>query len=160
VLKDVTIKKMGADGQMKTIQAATNGLTCMDSVGALMCVDAGAMEWAKVRSSKRPGSQKLGFIYTIKGDDGASNTDPHATKETADNNWIKTGSHVMIVGAVANAMMQGYPRDAKADPDTAYVMWPDTPYEHLAFPTKLIKWRAGRSPPPADLCRLHHLETR
>ena len=72
----------------------------------------------------------------LKGDQGVSNTDPHATMETADNNWIKTGPHVMIVGAEAKTMMKVYPRDAKADPTTAYVMWPDTPYEHLMFPSK------------------------
>lgn len=49
------------------------------------------------------------------------------TEETPDNNWIKTGSHVMIVGAEAKSMMQGYPRDAKPDPAKPYVMWPGTP---------------------------------
>ena len=35
--------------------------------------------------------QKLGFIYMLNGDNGTSNTDPFATEETRDNNWIKTG---------------------------------------------------------------------
>ena len=61
---------------------------------------------------------------------------PFATEETRDNNWIKTGSHVMIVGAEAKSMMQGYPRDAKPDPTKPYVMWPGTPYEHLMLPVK------------------------
>jgi hypothetical protein len=43
------------------------------------------------------------FIYMLNGDNG---TDPFATEETRDNNWIKTGSHVMIVGAEAKSMMQ------------------------------------------------------
>jgi hypothetical protein len=33
-------------------------------------------------------------------------------------------------------MMKNYPRDAKANPKTAYVMWPNTPYEHLMLPTE------------------------
>jgi hypothetical protein len=70
------------------------------------------------------------------GGSGASNTDPYATEETPDNNWIRTGSHVMIVGAEAKSMMQGYPRDAKPDPAKPYVMWPGTPYEHLMLPVK------------------------
>jgi hypothetical protein len=78
----------------------------------------------------------FGFIYMLNGDNGASNTDPYATEETADNNWIKTGSHVMIVGAEAKSMMQGYPRDAKPDPTKPYMMWPGTPYEHLMLPVK------------------------
>jgi len=101
-----------------------------------MCADAGAMEWVKAWQSKGPEPQTLGFIYMLRGDNGASNTDPYATKETPDNNWIRTGSHVMIVGGEAKPMMKNYPRDAKANPKTAYVIWPNTPYEHLMLPTE------------------------
>jgi hypothetical protein len=135
VVKDATIMNMGADGKMKAIQTGTNGWTCMDSAGVPMCADAGAMEWAKAWNTKGPAPQKLGFIYMLSGDNGASNTDPYATGKTADNNWVVTGPHVMIVGAPANAMMQGYPRDARADATKPYVMWPGMPYEHLMFPT-------------------------
>jgi hypothetical protein len=136
VLEHATVLNMGADGKMKAIQQGTNGWTCMDPGGAPMCADKGAMEWAEAWQSKRPAPQKLGFIYMLNGDNGASNTDPYATKETADNNWVKTGPHVMIVGSEAKGMMQGYPRDPKADPKKPYVMWPGTPYEHLMLPTK------------------------
>src|SRR6266705_2447052 len=107
VLEQATVMNTGHDGKMKAIQEGNNEWTCMDPGGAPMCADK-----------------------------AASNTDPYATKETPDNNWIKTGSHVMIVGAEAKSMMQGYPRDAKADPNKPYVMWPGTPYEHLMLPTK------------------------
>src|SRR4051794_25866049 len=73
---------------------------------------------------------KVEFMYMLRGDGGASNSDPYATKEEPENNWIKTGSHVMIVGSGAK-MLEGYPREAKADPTSPYVMWPGTPYEHL-----------------------------
>ena len=136
ILEHATVLNMGADGKMKMIQQGSNGWTCMDPGGAPMCADKGAMEWAQAWQSKGPPSQKLGFIYMLSGDNGASNTDPYATKETADNNWVKTGSHVMIVGGEAKAMMQGYPRDAKADPNMPYVMWPGSPYEHLMLPVK------------------------
>jgi hypothetical protein len=136
VLEHAKIMNMGADGKMKVIQEGNNGWTCMDPGEAPMCADKAAMEWVEAWQSKGPAPQKLGFIYMLSGDNGASNTDPYATKETPDNNWIKTGSHVMIVGAEAKSMMQGYPRDAKADPNKPYVMWPGTPYEHLMLPTK------------------------
>jgi len=136
ILEHATVMNMGADGKMRAIQEGNNGWTCMDPGGAPMCADKGAMEWVQVWQSKGPAPQKLGFIYMLKGDSGASNTDPYATKETPDNNWVKTGSHVMIVGAEAKNMMQVYPRDAKADPTRPYVMWPGTPYEHLMLPTK------------------------
>jgi hypothetical protein len=124
VLKGATILNMGADEQMKVIQAGTNGWTCMDPGGAPMCADEDAMEWAKAWKSNGPAPQKLGFIYMLNGDNGTSNTDPYATEETPDNNCIKTGSHVMIVGAEAKSMMQGYPRDAKPDPTKPYVRTP------------------------------------
>jgi hypothetical protein len=55
-----------------------------------MCADEAAMEWAKAWKSKGPAPQRLGFIYMLNGDNGTSNTDPFATEETRDNNWIKT----------------------------------------------------------------------
>ena len=83
---------------------------------------------------KEPPANKVGFMYMLRGDGvGASNTDPYATKEEPGNNWIKTGAHVMIVVSGAK-MLDGYPRDAKADPTRPYVMWPDTQYEHLMLP--------------------------
>jgi hypothetical protein len=106
----------------------------MDPGGAPMCADAAAMEWAQAWQTHASAPQKLGFIYMLRGDTGASNTDPYAAKESADNNWVRTGAHVMIVGADAKPMMQNYPREAKADPTQPYVMWPGTPYEHLMLP--------------------------
>jgi hypothetical protein len=136
VLEQATVMNMGTDGKMKVIQEGKNGWTCMDPGGAPMCADKAAMDWAQAWQSKGPAPQKLGFIYMLSGDNGASNTDPYATKEMQDNNWIKTGSHVMIVGAEAKSMTQGYPRDAKPNPTLPYVMWAGTPYEHLMLPVK------------------------
>jgi hypothetical protein len=76
VLNGATILNMGAGGQMKVIQAGTNGWTCMDPGGAPMCADESAMEWAKAWKSKGPAPQKLGFIYMLNGDNGTSNTTP------------------------------------------------------------------------------------
>ena len=81
----------------------------------------------------QPPENKVGFMYMLRGDGGASNTNPYATKADPNNNWIKTGSHVMIVGSGAK-MLDGYPRTAKADPTKPYVMWPGSPYEHLMLP--------------------------
>ncbi|HEU4620200.1 MAG TPA: hypothetical protein VFV10_19345 [Gammaproteobacteria bacterium] len=137
IVANATIMKMMPDGGMQTVREGKNGWTCLDMSGTdPMCADAGAMEWAHALMSKGPAPQKLGFIYMLNGDAGASNTDPFATGKTADNNWVVTGPHVMIVGAAAKEMMQGYPRGAKADPSKPYVMWPGTPYEHLMLPVK------------------------
>ena len=68
----------------------------------------------------------------LAGGTDASNTDPYAQKPEANNNWVKTGPHVMIVGG--KSLTAGYPRDARPDTTQPYVMWPDTPYEHLMLP--------------------------
>lgn len=136
ILNEATLLNMTADGQMTVIRKGTNEWTCMDSPGGAMCADAAGMEWGKAWQAKGPPPQKLGFIYMLRGDNGGSNTEPYATKETPDNNWIKTGPHVMIVGAEAKSMFEAYPRQPKPDPAKPYVMWAGTPYEHLMLPVK------------------------
>jgi hypothetical protein len=136
VFEGATVLDMKEDGSMAVLRKGTNGWTCMDPGGAPMCADANAMEWLHALVSKGPAPQKLGFIYMLRGDNGASNTDPYATEEKPDNNWVTTGSHVMIVGADAKALLQAYPRDPKPDPHKPYVMWAGSPYEHLMLPVQ------------------------
>jgi hypothetical protein len=137
IFEGATVIDMKEDGSMAVLRKGANGWSCMDPDGtAPMCADANAMEWLHALMSKGPAPQKLGFVYMLRGDNGASNTDPYATEEKADNNWVKTGSHVMIVGADAKALLQTYPRNPKPDPHKPYVMWPGSPYEHLMLPVQ------------------------
>lgn len=141
VAEGATIVAMEADGSMRTLRSGTNGFTCMPDNPATpgpdsMCMDANALAWAHAWiGHTTPPADKVGFMYMLEGGTDASNTDPYATAPTAGNHWVKTGPHVMIVGADP-AFYALYPRDA--DPDTAvpYVMWPDTPYQHLMIPVK------------------------
>jgi hypothetical protein len=141
IAKDATILAMDHDGKMRTLREGTGQWTCMPGHADPanpdpMCGDKNAMEWASAwMNHKEPPANKVGFMYMLRGDGGASNTDPYATKEEPGNNWIKTGAHVMIVGSGAK-MLDGYPRDAKADPTRPYVMWPGTQYEHLMMPVR------------------------
>ena len=105
ILSGATVLNMMPDGMMSIVRKGSNGWTCMDPGGAPMCADEGGMEWGKAYMGHGPAPTKLGFIYMLSGDNGASNTDPYATQETSDNNWVKTGSHVMIVGSDAKAIM-------------------------------------------------------
>lgn len=140
IVEHATIMNMGADGKMKTIQEGTNGWTCMDpgshGKGEPMCADKAAMDWANTWVNKKPPTAAIGFMYMLAGDSGVSNTDPYNKdpQETPTNNWVQTGPHVMIVGTDVKEMTKAYPRDAKPDPTKPYVMWPDTPYEHLMLP--------------------------
>ncbi|MCM0148758.1 hypothetical protein KCN56_09315 [Photobacterium galatheae] len=67
----------------------------------------------------------------LAGDGGASNTDPYAENETADNQWIVEGPHLMII-TPDKALLDSLP----TDPNNGgpYVMWKDTPYQHIMIP--------------------------
>jgi hypothetical protein len=135
-----TIVAMEKDG-MRTVRAGSNGFTCMPDNSTTpgpdpMCMDAAAMEWAHAwMSHKEPTVGKVGFMYMLAGGTDASNTDPYAQQPSADNHWVKTGPHVMIVGADP-AFYDMYPKDADPDTSVPYVMWPGTPYQHLMIPVK------------------------
>lgn len=136
-----TVVAMGADGKMRTLREGTNGFTCMPDNPATpgpdpMCMDKAAMEWAVAWvEHKTPPSGKIGFMYMLSGGTDASNTDPYATKPSTNNHWIKTGPHVMIVGADAS-FYDMYPKSADPDTSVPYVMWAGTPYQHLMIPIK------------------------
>ena len=140
IAKNATVIDVGADGKIRVVRPGTNGFTCMGDNPATpgpdpMCGDANAMEWVNAWIGHQPPpAGKVGFMYMLEGGTDASNTDPHATQPTADNHWVKTGPHVMVVGA--KGLMSGYPRGADPDTSVAYVMWPDTPYEHLMIPVQ------------------------
>lgn len=130
-----------ADGKMRTLREGKNGFTCMPDNPATpgkdpMCMDKAALDWASAwMERKTPPSGKIGFMYMLSGGTDASNTDPYATKPEPGNNWIKTGPHVMIVGADPS-FYDMYPKMPKPDTAAPYVMWPGTPYQHLMIPIK------------------------
>ena len=138
--KDAAIMDMGADGAMKQLRAGANGFTCLPDNPATpgpdpMCVDANGMAWMDAMLKKQPPPPgKASLMYMLAGGTDASNTDPYAAAPAADNHWIKTGPHIMIIGATE--MLSGYP--ATPDPDTSkpYIMWAGTPYAHLMAPVK------------------------
>ncbi len=135
VVQAATIVRM-ENGSMQTLKKGTNDFTCMEANGVPMCMDPNAMEWAHAWQSHAPAPpDKVGFIYMLAGDTGASNTDPYAKGPQQGNHWVQTGTHVMVVGPAAKTMV-GYPRTADPDPTKPYVMWPGTPYEHLMIPVK------------------------
>jgi len=132
---------MEADGKMRTLRKGTNGFTCLPDNPATpgpdpMCMDKNSMEWVGAWvGHKPPAAGKVGLMYMLAGGTDASNTDPYAEKPAPNNNWIKTGPHVMIVGADAS-FYDTYPKSAKPDTSMPYVMWAGTPYQHLMAPVK------------------------
>ena len=141
IAKGATVVAMDDKGAMRTVRKGTNSWTCMPDNPATpgpdpMCMDTNAMAWAEAwMGHKDPPAGKVGLMYMLAGGTDASNTDPYATKPTATNHWIKTGPHVMIVGADAS-FYDSYPKNADPDTSMPYVMWAGTPYQHLMAPVK------------------------
>jgi len=139
--KNATIVTMDAEGKMHTLRKGTNNFTCMPDNPATpgpdpMCMDPPAMEWLHAYlTHSTPPSGKVALMYMLAGGTDASNTDPYASKPTATNHWIKTGPHVMILGADAG-FYDAYPKDADPDTSMPYVMWAGTPYQHLMAPVR------------------------
>jgi hypothetical protein len=141
IAKHATVIAMGADMKMRTLREGHNGWTCMPDNPETpgpdpMCMDKNALEWANAwMGHTTPAAGKVGFMYMLAGGTDASNTDPYATKPTKENHWIKTGPHIMIVGADAS-FYDSYPKGADPDTSVPYVMWAGTPYQHLMAPVK------------------------
>jgi hypothetical protein len=132
IAKDAAVVRMDADGKMRTLREGKNGFTCMVIGTDKMCNDANSMEFFGAMMKKATPTDKLGISYMLAGDDGASNTDPTATKKTVDNHWIVTGPHLMVTGAAAKTL--GYTEAPDPDPTKPYMMWAGTPYEHAMVP--------------------------
>ena len=139
VAEGATIVVPGDKGAMRTLRKGNNGFTCMPDNPATpgpdpMCWDQNAGAWIDAYlGHKTPPAGKVGLMYMLAGGTDASNTDPYAEKPTAGNHWIKTGPHIMIVGADAS-FYDTYPKSADPDTHSPYVMWAGTPYQHLMAP--------------------------
>jgi hypothetical protein len=132
ISKDAGIMKTDKDGNMQTLRESKNGFTCMVALGSPMCADENSMAFFGAWMKHENPPDKVGITYMLRGDNGASNTDPYATGKTADNHWIKTGSHIMVVGPAAKSI--GLPDSPDADPNKPYLMWAGTPYAHAMIP--------------------------
>jgi len=132
IAKEAGIMKEDKDGKMQSLRESKNGFTCMVALGSPMCADENSMAFFGAWMKKEKPPDKVGITYMLRGDNGASNTDPYAQKKTADNHWITTGSHIMVVGAAAKSM--GLPDSPDADPTKPYLMWAGTPYAHAMIP--------------------------
>jgi hypothetical protein len=132
VAKGAGVARIDQDGNMKGLRDSKNGFTCLVMLNDIMCADANSMAFFGAAMKKQTPPDKLGLTYMLRGDQGASNTDPSATKKTANNHWVVTGPHIMIVGAEVKVL--GLPDTPDADPTQPYLMWADTPYAHAMIP--------------------------
>jgi len=134
VAKDAVVVRMDKDGKITTLREGKNGFSCMViGGGEKMCADANSMEFFDAWAKHQPPPNKLGLTYMLSGYDvGGSNTDPYAMSKTADNHWVVTGPHVMILGPASKSL--GLTSTTDVDPAKPYMMWVGTPYEHAMIP--------------------------
>ena len=141
-------------GQPRQLRAGTNGWVCFPSTpakfgaasgGDPMCLDKQWQAWAEAWMSKgQPKVTGAGVAYMLKGDRGASNTDPFATGPTASNDWVVAPPHIMMLYQDLK-MLDAFPTDPKSG--GPWVMWKGTPYAHLMVPvsgTQLAKMRTPK----------------
>ena len=79
----------------------------------------------------QPKVSGTGIAYMLRGDKGASNTDPFATGPSADNQWVVSPAHIMVLYDDPK-MLDAFPTDPKSG--GPWVMWKGTPYAHLMVP--------------------------
>jgi hypothetical protein len=127
-------------GEMKQLKAGTNGWVCFPTTGTgpkggndPMCLDKAWQGWAEawMKKTNPPQGSAPGIAYMLKGDNGASNTYPYATAKTADNHWVVSPPHIMVLPSDPKQL------DAYSDdPNNGgpWVMWKGTPYAHLMVP--------------------------
>jgi len=143
IAHDASIATVDSKGAMTMVRKGSGEWTCMPDNPVTpgtdpMCFDANAAKWVNAWvHHQTPPEGVVGVIYMLEGGTDASNTDPYATKPTADNDWVNTGPHIMVVGS--KDILAGHPAGAKPDTSAPYVMWAGTPYAHLMIPVAAPK---------------------
>jgi hypothetical protein len=140
VSRNASVAEMNEDGTMNVLRKGSGEWTCVPDDPSTpgndpMCLDPNALEWLHSYMTKSPPADKIGFIYMLQGGWDFSNTDPYATKPDGGKATI-TGPHVMVVGPGIKSA-PGYDRTGNGvNPSIPYVMWKETPYEHLMIPVR------------------------
>lgn len=123
------------DAEGNVVREGTNEWTCMAIPGGPMCVDAQWMSWLDAYVNQRDQVEVtgVGLAYMLQGDGGVSNIHPYAEEPTADNQWVATGPHIMLI-VPDPALLAGLPTEPSAG--GPYVMWKDTHLVHVMIPVE------------------------
>lgn len=141
VARGARIEVPEANGTIRVLRKGSNQFTCFPDSQTTpgsdpQCADSNALEYLQALAARKPPPRgKIGMIYRLLGGVDASSTDPFAARPEPGGTWIRTGPHVVIVGA-DQAFYDQYPKGAKPDPAVPYVMWAGTPYQRLMVPAR------------------------
>lgn len=138
--RNAAVVEMNERGETTELRTGTNGWTCMPSAGGPagvvgtdpMCLDKTWMNWVDAWAHKAdPKIDSVGIAFMLRGDKGASNTDPFATGPTADNQWVVAPPHVMVL-VPDTRLLESMPTDPHNG--GPWVMWKGTKYAHVMVP--------------------------
>ncbi len=131
IASDATI----LDAEMNVLREGTNGWTCMAIPGAPMCVDEQWMSWLDAYVNQLPQAEVtgMGVAYMLRGDEGASNIHPYDTEPGAENEWVVTGPHIMLI-VPDPGVLDSLPTDPAEG--GAYVMWRGHHLVHVMIPVE------------------------
>ena len=141
IAANATVIAFDAEGKVRTLREGTNNFTCIpddptNPANDPNCVDKNGLEWVMAWINKtEPPKGKIGFGYMLQGGTTPSNVDPFATKPPEGMTWMQEPPHVMVFNYGGGGAIQDYPKPGEmADMTQPWVMWADTPYEHLMLP--------------------------
>jgi len=135
IAKDAAIMDytFDANGKFVVLRAGTNGWSCFPDDPSTpkdnpMCLDEVWVAWFyALLAGKAPNITVPGFAYMLQGDDGASNTDPTATKPAAGEDWMSSPPHIMIL-LPPSIDISSLGTDEHS---SRWVMFAGTPYQHI-----------------------------
>ncbi|MGI9076846.1 MAG: hypothetical protein ACR2G6_05860 [Gemmatimonadaceae bacterium] len=141
IARNATIKDWPKSdgGEMAVLREGSNGWVCLPTPPQLpgrepMCIDSQWEKWLAAYMAKTtPEITATGYSYMLNARSQGSNTDPYATKKTADNEWHMVGPHVMVLHADPK-MYESISTDHHSG--GPYVMFKGTPYAHVMWPIR------------------------
>lgn len=99
------------------------------------CYDRNGMKWLEAYyAGEKPKLSGPGVIYRLQGGTDPSLSDAAALVPAKGEKWTYHGPHIVIVSPQRFKPSDYGPAHAGAHGDTAWVMFPGQPYEHLHLP--------------------------
>jgi len=124
-------------GKFVVLRDGSNDWSCFPDFPASpgndpQCLDQTWLDWQYAFfAGEEPNVTVPGLAYMLQGGSDPSNTDPLATEPAAGEEWVSSPPHVMVLTPGDLDPSAFSTEHASGEP---YIMWADTPYEHIMMP--------------------------